>query len=954
MNLRMKRTITALIGALAMGFGVFANAETPPSFSSASFENGEPGISGTIPDVIFTPAEADGWALTGDGTTIPVAQYNKGENPYNNRPKRREDRFFPVEGPNNNNYLQLETGGETLACTNENAHVFLDQLVKFSGGREECQTNFVDGTKIAVWMSEFLLDETTGKTETNLYVTCAKVSEGDGSVTPVALKIKGNYQLQTWYRLTINSLGTIYKKETGLSDRPRAGFLVYIDGVRVKAEGEEAKNLIPYASEMTDAATNHMARGELFPAIDAADTTFNSVDYRGAGAIDDVILDGEGPEFAQAEKRYFTILDTKEVSVASVVDEKGAPVGFGGGRYGPVPNNTSVTITYSPCAGYKIMGTNAEDVVINEIDQVVEPSVTVAPIAAMVVNGNVTNVYAACELFGMIRGLKNGDVVDFCRHCEITSDEGVVLYRVTPNTTITNDASGWAVIVRDYEETEDNDQKYPGIFADNVGATVGFAKIFSFASTNGVLRLLGGEIAGRIEVTQGRAEVLTNVTINVSGMLKAADLKIYGGSYIKLANGGQVITKNDELTDEQIITDEGMKLNKRKGEDGWWIYEPVEAPVARVITDGGATTNEYTSFVAAFTNANAASGSKIEVFANCSFSNALVSVVPMEIGIEDAVKLRWTGGKSTYPFKIAADLTLTGAGTIEKETDSATLFTVGTGEVDNVKMTLDGPTLMTPASQVIKVEYGDLDVLSGAIVNTNVKNRAINVSNNHTVTICGGWITGTITNTREKVSGTVVIPPDTKARFSQPNGFAPPGYEFVEDTDIVGGTWYKIAPVFKPLKPGEEMDVDPDEADSTAQYMNEHKSEFLTAPCELSDFDTYASFFTATPNAEKTKIAFLLNSAGSNAVVVAEQEANSSVLAAALAAGGQKEATLTIDNPLLGFYYSLRQGSSLGEIDFKEGDKNRLADGKEDLTFTIQKPAASGFYQMFVTPSMLP
>ena len=1017
MNFRMKRVITALIAALAMGFGVVANAEAPLSYFAASFENGEAGIRGTIPDVNFTPAEASGWTLTGKKTTIPVEQYNGEPKPYRDeKGKKRRDDYFPQK-QENNNYLKLATCLETLACANENGHVFLDQLVKFTG-YEEPQTNLVAGTKIMVWMEG-----------TDLYVTCAKVSEGDGSVTPVAFKIAGNYQPQTWYRLTISSLRNIYNGETGLSDRPRAGFLVYINGERVKTEDEAAKRLIPYVSQLTDVAKEHMAKGELFPAIDATDTVFNSVDYQGVGAIDDVILDDEGPEFARQAGRYFTILDTEGVSVASVVNEKGVSVEFDGGFYGPVPNNTRVTITYSPRAGYKITGTNAEDVVINVEDQKVKPSVIVEPIAATVVNGNVTNVYAECELFGMIGGLKNGDVVDFSRICDITNGEGAVLYSVTPNTTITNGALGWEVVVRDYEEAGENGVR-SGIFVDNIGVKTGFTKTFSSTSDDGLLRLNGGEISGRIEMTRGDAEVLANVTITAAGVLKSADLRIYEMAYIKLVSGGQVITKNGGLTEGQIITDEGMKLNKREAEDdGWWIYEVVEKPVARVISADLTTTNEYTSFEAAFTNANEASGSKIEVFEDCPFSNALVSVVLMEIKIEDGKKLRWAGDESTYPFTIAADLTLTGAGTIEKGSDTATLFTVGTGEVDNVKMTLDGPTLVTPALQVIKVEYGDLDVLSGAIVNTNGENCAINVLNDHTATIRGGWITGTITNTREVVSGNVVIPADTMARFSQPNGFAPLGYEFVEDTDIVDDLWYKIAPVtytityhdaivtnelaatnytvesgtvklpvaadieaiegymfqswtnaegkvvksfdasvtatnldfyavwqteHRLLKPGEEIDVDPAEADSTAQNMNEHKSEYLTAPCELSDFDTYAGFFTATPNADKTKIAFLLNSAGSNAVAVAEQKASLNALAAVLASTGQQEVSMTIDEPLLGFYYSLRQGPSLAEIDFEEGDKNRLADGKEAPTFTLRKFETSGFYQMFITPVMLP
>ena len=303
----MKKLIT-LIGAVATAFGLYAD---PVEYYANSFETTTEGLSqdGT------TWSAATPWS-TELTDAFKVEAYGQGEpGVYSDVAARRTTMFQAQD--TNLNVLKLETGTNTLDLaigdvTVDPGKFYFDQLVKFTGFEEE--PTFAAGTKIAVWMSaieqegtpavpgngepEFIddldkpLDEGGYEQkpnpdyfagtpasddyiagETNLYITCAKVV--GGKVEPVALKIAGNYKLDTWYRLTIKSLGSIYEADP--TDAERAGFIVYIDGQQVAAVGDEAKSLIQYQTEMTSSAKGFMSDGALFPAIDTTDTTFSTV-----------------------------------------------------------------------------------------------------------------------------------------------------------------------------------------------------------------------------------------------------------------------------------------------------------------------------------------------------------------------------------------------------------------------------------------------------------------------------------------------------------------------------------------------------------------------------------------------------------------------------------------------------------------------------------------------------
>ena len=174
----MKKLI-AMIGAVAMSYGLFAASPAPFTISFETDES-EKGISN---DGVFNPKVegVTGWTWTGD--PFALSQYADEVLPYESGAKARRDGMFDA-GTGNSYYLPLSTGNDELTRAVGTDNLYLDQLVKFTGF-EDPQTNLVAGTKIAIWMSEFENDDDES-TETNLYVTVGKVDIA-GNAEQIAL-----------------------------------------------------------------------------------------------------------------------------------------------------------------------------------------------------------------------------------------------------------------------------------------------------------------------------------------------------------------------------------------------------------------------------------------------------------------------------------------------------------------------------------------------------------------------------------------------------------------------------------------------------------------------------------------------------------------------------------------------------------------------------------------------
>jgi len=161
-------------------------------------------------------------------------------------------------------------------------------------------------------------------------------------------------------------------------------------------------------------------------------------------------------------------------------------------------------------------------------------------------------------------------------------------------------------------------------------------------------------------------------------------------------------------------------------------------------------------------------------------------------------------------------------------------------------------------------------------------------------------------------------------------------------------------PEIEPVTPGEPIPAEtPEQAVDIANDINTNavlKAAMLKAPegsgLEGEGLAAYQLCFTAVANG--TAVTFELNELGTNAVVIATDAANTNALDVALSI---ESSTLTIDEPLVGFYYSLKQGGDVKDLGFNDpGDQDKLATSA-GVSFDLVKPEGAGFYQTIITPA---
>ena len=682
----MKRLI-ALIGAVATAFGLYAD---PVEYYANSFETTTEGLSqdGT------TWSAATPWS-TELTDAFKVEAYGQGEpGVYSDVAARRTTMFQAQD--TNLNVLKLETGTNTLDLaigdvTVDPGKFYFDQLVKFTGFEEE--PTFAAGTKIAVWMSaieqegtpavpgngepEFIddpdkpLDEGGYEQkpnpdyfagtpasddyiagETNLYVQV-----GTGTAAR-KVQIKGSFATETWYRITIKSLGNVIDPSTGSQ---QAGFLVFINGESAEIVDDNKEyygvpgNLLPTAKDYYD-------KGLLFTAIDTTSVTLAKVGYQGIGAIDDVILTSTSPDFDTS--------DEIEIEIGSLALEGAKVIKIGDVT---ITDQTSIwvkpgDILVSYAANGPYIVRNGENVKWTFEDgkfvRVQEAStIEIIPAAAVL---NKTDYKAADELYGLLvtTGLENGDNLEFLTGVAIKESEQAEssVYEFSAGTkidvTIENNVTTWMI-----ESVSPGD-----LVTDNAGAAAGFAKYYTLAD-EGSSVILAGEVAG---------------------LIQADYLDV--GNGVTITGEGKVITLSGEL---EIYDGENLITPKYDEATGYYTYalatEPTPTPTpttgfAIIIADaeaGTSTTNYYDTLDAAIAAAGTTVGdvtlpSVVTILENVTIENTVL--------ISKAVTLDATGKTVTcaamYPFIVkGGDLTITGGTFTQKVVDGIILWAKDGGKI---------------------------------------------------------------------------------------------------------------------------------------------------------------------------------------------------------------------------------------------------------------------------------
>lgn len=575
----MKKLI-AMIGAVAMSFCAFA--DEPAATPGISFEGGEAGVL----DGTFTPSAGTGTWTWAPGDPLELGAYATGEltaaGVYGTGDKVRREELFP-KGGDNGNYLKLDTGTAELTrgMDADAGTGCIDQLVKFTGF-EEPQTNLTAG--IGVWMSEFVTNDvddaaTTDLTETNLYVTVGQVVSGQNN--KIALKIDGDYKLDTWYRLTIKPIGDIFTSGSG-ADESRAGFVIYINGNPVASSDPRAYRLSEddpaNPQYLKGEAAKLMLAGQLFTAVVAGEANHSIVGYKGVGSIDDIILTNALPKFAITTVDV-TFAPITGAIITKVVDSDGNEFNNPTGAIAVKPGD--LTVTLAPVPGYKII--KGDGTYIVKTDDAVGGQITI-PAAkdfeeavAYVVNAATpaeTNYYLTAELLTMVNGLVDGDTAMFTAEATIMDEEEVnQLYGFTEGTTIgvqvASEVTNWVVAVAGSES-------WP---IDNVGAEEKFIKVYTFEDDASTL-LLGGNVAGAITAPKIEA----TAAITVSGVLKAAALSI--DSTITLSGAGKVMCENKLVYsgDGKVFTNEDIEEIAPVAPDTYYTYQIKAAPGTFTVT----------------------------------------------------------------------------------------------------------------------------------------------------------------------------------------------------------------------------------------------------------------------------------------------------------------------------------------------------------------------------------
>ena len=710
----MKRLI-ALIGAVATAFGLYAD---PVEYYANSFETTTEGLSqdGT------TWSAATPWS-TELTDAFKVEAYGQGEpGVYSDVAARRTTMFQAQD--TNLNVLKLETGTNTLDLaigdvTVDPGKFYFDQLVKFTGFEEE--PTFAADTKIAVWMSaietegtpavpaqgEPQIENELGEMvdnpdyvppvppsddyiagETNLYVQV-----GTGTAAR-KVQIKGSFATETWYRITIKSLGNVIDPSTGSQ---QAGFLVFINGESAEIVDDNKEyygvpgNLLPTAKDYYD-------KGLLFTAIDTTSVTLAKVGYQGIGAIDDVILTSTSPDFDTS--------DEIEIEIGSLALEGAKVIKIGDVT---ITDQTSIKVkpgdilvSYAANGPYIVKnGEGVKWTVAADGTLVMDTAATIEIIeaAAKITRGGVDTYYAADELDGAIALVQDGDTVTFLKQCTLLNSA----YSIPAETTIAVAAGGvWTVNVpangRLINTFGVESDKNITITLGNRAGLVLSGTIYSGLKSATLLTVDGAvQLGGALTI----GAVKEGAQSDEGAVLTVASIRITGTNKITLVGKGKVIS-GTALTAENF-TNAADDLDISYNEETKTYTAQLKGYVATI------GTVPYQTLAAAF--AAAQNDDTIKVIADCTVADAIL--------VDKAVTLDATGKTVTcaamYPFFVkGGDLTITGGTFTQNVVDGIILWAK-----DGGKITVNGGDFSAiPDGEIAYVSTADalIEIYGGKFV----------------------------------------------------------------------------------------------------------------------------------------------------------------------------------------------------------------------------------------------
>lgn len=321
----MKRLLLSLTAALALG----AYADTG-DYGGTGFES-------------LTPGNA--LDITKDDVGGDTASFWAGEGQEDYGVISNHIGSVEVAGLNGkNNYLKFEADSTLYRYALDNqeedrtidvsgkAGIYFDSLVQFTGSEEIMVNNVDDRAKLAVWLYQCDTEDGAYGIGTNLVVTAGYLDAENG--VTVSNYVTNLELAEGWHRLTVKMIPEI-GTDTGV-----AGFVVFIDGVPV--QNTEVKGDVgSVMSALNATAAKWAEENALFPTmITKGDDkqTFECVGFKGQGALDELLVTENAPEFA-ADSTFFTL--NWDAGLASLTIDEDPVEGFVEGEAG----STVITVT---------------------------------------------------------------------------------------------------------------------------------------------------------------------------------------------------------------------------------------------------------------------------------------------------------------------------------------------------------------------------------------------------------------------------------------------------------------------------------------------------------------------------------------------------------------------------------------------------------------------------------
>ena len=558
----MKKLI-ALIGAVAMSFGLFAEDATPADYYGNSFETAQEGVSG---DTWELPTL---WSTTLEDA-FKVGAYEGGEltGIYKTGAQRRDgsDEQDPKLPTINAKFLKLETGTNTLDCATDGLDMsqgkfYFDQLVKFTGFEEE--PTFAADTKIAVWMSA-IETEGTPQIGTPQIGTPAQGVEGEADYVPASpdyqpasedyqpasddyiagetnlyvqvgngtasqkVQLKGAYAVDKWYRITIKSIGDVVAG-AGVAVEQQLGFLVFVNGEQAEIVDAD-KNYYKYATAFEGKPTaKYYEKGQLFTAM-TTDMSLSKVGYQGIGAIDDVVLSASSPDFDMSDEieieiGSFALNGAKVIKIGDVTitDQTSIKVKPG-----------DILVSYAANGPYIVRNGEGVKWTVNaDRTVVIDTEATIEIIEGYATLNGVLK--GEAELADMMAGLTDGDEVAFIKEGTVTNSEDVSFYTFTMNTQIAVANGAWTLTIGNVDD-EGNAGTF-GIYTEIANdITVVFAAGDTLSLGDGITIAAGKTL----DASDENGLCVAEGGITVAGTLKGVNTDGFSAGSITLAGAGSV------------------------------------------------------------------------------------------------------------------------------------------------------------------------------------------------------------------------------------------------------------------------------------------------------------------------------------------------------------------------------------------------------------------------------